>query len=147
MVLAALIKTGVPLIPMLLDVAVGTSSAIVPLFAPKVMMPLPLCVIEPPVVLLPLLVSILMVAPLPAVILPPPSTAPPVPPAAAFTLMAMAVAVALVVVMEPPEFNANPLAPLPSLFAAIVIVPEADSAPFMLTLPGEVMEVVPPVNP
>src|SRR5207237_7772396 len=45
----------------------------------------------------------------------------PVPPAAAFTLIATAPAVALVVVIAPPAFIVKPCAPAPSVLALIVI--------------------------
>src|SRR5262250_447424 len=77
---------------------------------------------EPPVALPPVFVPTLIVPPEPDVMLW--SAAPPVPPAAAFTLTVTAVAVALLVVIEAPGRMVNPSAPAPLVLALIVMVTE-----------------------
>src|SRR4029450_1869248 len=87
-------------------------------------------VMEPPVVLPPALVATAMLPPEPTVILW--RAAPPVPPAAPFTLMATAPAVALVGGVELPAPMGKLSAPAPLVLALMVTVPEVAPPTFAL---------------
>src|ERR1700704_4337729 len=74
------------------------------------------------------------------------SAAPPVPPAAVFTLIATAVGVALVVVIALPAFIVKACAPAPSVLALIVIVPGPElRVPASVTLFREFIWILPVV--
>jgi len=109
------------------------AEAIAPAAAPVERLILPLlpafnsvaavCVIEPPVAFPPVLVATVIFPPFPVVILR--SAAVPVPPPEVFTLMATALALVSVVVIDPAVIL-KVLAPAPSLFAFKVTVPEEE---------------------
>src|SRR5262244_1892972 len=95
---------------------------------------------EPPVVLPPALVATAMVPPDPTVTFW--RAAPPVPPAAPFTLMATAPAVALVVVIEPPAPMVKLSEPAPLVLALMVTVPEVAPPTFALRTTASPLESV-----